>query len=258
MRGSSPIRCAAAFAVLLAMLALGACRAEHPAIVAFAYGRFGEALAGFRQLERDLGDEAPAAVFHGQALSALRTGALVEAELAVEKLVARGGLDFAPERDFVLGVTAFVRCERAEAQASGPEAEPFAFDVAIAHAEAAQAAWQRAAIARGDWPEARRNLVRAMNKLDELRKKRQAAIERKRKDQRPDSKPKPSEEEAPRDSDGQPKEIEPAPRLEPQAVELARGQIDGLLRRLDEKEREKGALRRSQRTALQSGVEKDW
>ena len=184
MRGSSPIRCAAAFAVLLAMLALGACRAEHPAIVAFAYGRFGEALAGFRQLERDLGDEAPAAVFHGQALSALRTGALVEAELAVEKLVARGGLDFAPERDFVLGVTAFVRCERAEAQASGPEAEPFAFDVAIAHAEAAQAAWQRAAIARGDWPEARRNLVRAMNKLDELRKKRQAAIERKRKDQR--------------------------------------------------------------------------
>src|SRR5688500_6348050 len=85
----------------------------------------------------------------------LAGGGRRRAEVGAEKAAGHGPREFTALRDFVLGNAAFARCDRAERQASGPDGRPAAFDAAIAHAVAAQSAWQRAAASRDDWPQAR-------------------------------------------------------------------------------------------------------
>src|SRR5262245_18625738 len=142
-------------------------------------GQTKEAVVALAAAERAYGAAAPPELLHDLALARLATGDLRGAEIAAEKASATGPAGFAALRDFVLGSAAFVRCARAEAQASGPEAEPFAFEVAIGYAMAAQSAWQRAAASRDDWPEARRNVERAQQKIAELRDKKTQAQKRK-------------------------------------------------------------------------------
>lgn len=202
------------------------------------------------------GDVAPPEVLWVDALAALETGALIDAEVALEKAVARGGPAWRPLRDFIAGNAAFTRCARAQAQARGPEAEPFAFDVAIAHAEAARNHWGRALASRDDWPEARRNLERGFAKLEELRRERQSAVKKQRR-QRMAEAPQPATGET-EDPAGGERTQEAADPLAAQSVDLASTQVDELLRRLARVEDEKRALRRTTRAAASRDVEKDW
>ncbi|MCC6671832.1 MAG: hypothetical protein IT458_12290 [Planctomycetes bacterium] len=226
-------------------------------------GRYRDALASFTAAVRAAGEDAAAELLHNQALAALRAGAPREAELAAERAAARGGPEFAGLREFVRGNAAFARCLVAAAQAASVEAEPFAFDVAIAHAEAARAAWQRALLQRGEWPEARRNVERAQRKLTELREAKAAADRRRREEARKAGEPEPKPLPV------QPDPSEPAPEpegpkeeteteVQPQLQELRREEVRRLLDTLAAKEQEKRALRRREQQTQRVPVEKDW
>src|SRR5262249_15509758 len=153
------------------------------------------------------------------------------------------------------GNAAFARCETAAKVASQPEAEPFAYDAAIAHGEAARRSWQLAAMSRPDWPEARRNVERAIATIEDLRKRNDDALAKKKKtEDRPQPKPQ-NPPEPPKDADRKTEEeAAVAPRLD----ELTADQVMALLERLVAKEKQKVALRRSERRAQQGGVERDW
>jgi hypothetical protein len=233
---------------------------------AYREGRFADAQRAFAEAEKREGDGASAELLYDEALAALQAGDLSAAESAAERAAARGGARFAAARDFLLGNVAFVRCERAKAVATRPEAEPFAFDAAIALAETARRRWQLAAASRADWPEARRNVERALLETETLRKLKAAAEEKKKKasSSGPTEPPPPEKSEAPppqtresgdRRAEGQESEPAPAPRAS--EVELDAAQIARLFDRLFEQEREKQKLRRETR-ARRTDVEKDW
>ncbi|MBI3845164.1 MAG: hypothetical protein HY292_11070 [Planctomycetes bacterium] len=225
---------------------------------AYREGRFQEALAAFSRAEKSAGDDASPELLHDKALAALRSDSLSVAEAAAEKAAARGGREFAALRDFLLGNAAFARCLKAAAVASRPEAEPFAFDPAIVYAETAKTFWQRAASSRPDWPEARRNVERALIQLGELKKKKSDAENKKKKNESQPNSPNPKNEPPPDAKEREQKKEEVETRAEAQKNELSPDQVARLLDRLGEKEREKLALRRSQRRATTTDVEKDW
>ena len=187
------------------------------------------------------------------ALQSLRDGDLRAAEASAERAAARGGPEYAALRDFLHGNVAFVRCVEAGRQASTPAAEPFAWDVALLYGRKARDFWQRAAVSRADWPAARRNVERALLKLEELERKKADAEDRRRRASDPQPRPRPLPK--PRQPDPDP---EQGPPDGPQLKELGPEQVLQLLEKLAQKEREKLALRRSQRKAGTAGVEKDW
>ena len=168
-----------------------------------------------------------------RAVAALRAGDWRGAETRAKELAP-------PLRDFVRGNVAFAHCEMAERQASSPAAEPFAWDVAIRYGERARDFWKHAAMSRPDWPEARRNVERALLKLDELAQKKKETERRRQSDKKPQPKPKPQGDPQGKDETQQPKD-------QPQLQELTPEQVLRLLDKLAEKEKEKVALRRSHR-----------
>ena len=184
------------------------------------------------------------------ALHALREGRLRDAEGAAERAVRRGGAPYEALRNFVRGNTAFARCLLAEKQAAMPQAEPFALDVAINYSKAARDSWKAAATSRSDWPEARRNVERALLKIEELeQKKAEQEKRRKQTDPKPTPQPKPQPKTKPTP------QKEAKPKL--QVKQLPPEEVKKLLDRLAQKEREKLALRRTQRKARMAG-ERDW
>ena len=189
----------------------------------------------------------PAEALFARALEALAESRPREAEAAAREAARRGGQEYQALRDFVWGNTAFARCLLAQKQAALPQAEPFAYDVALNYARAARDAWQLAAASRIDWPAARRNVERALLKIEELERSR-AEQERKRKqtDPQPDPRAKPAPTKEPKPAQ---------PRL--QLEELPPDEVRKLLDRLAQKEREKLALRRTQRKTRMAG-ERDW
>jgi hypothetical protein len=189
------------------------------------------------------GDSAEA--HYNRALAALAEGKLSDAEAEAGQTAELGGLS-----DFLRGNVAFARCGIAAAQAETPEAEPFAFDVAIRYAESARDLWQEAAMSREDWPAARRNVERALLKLVELRILREEKKRDPRSERTPRPKPLPSPEPAP-------PETTPGEAPEPggEVTELSPEEV---LDRLAEKEKEKAELRRSERKKRMAGVERDW
>ncbi len=216
---------------------------------AYRAGRFAEALAAFTEAEARAGDAATPELLYDKALSALRAARFSEAESAAGAAAVRGGPEFTGLRDFLLGNVAFARCELAAAQASGPEAEPFAFDVALGQAERARLSWQRAALSRPDWPEARRNVERALLRLEELKQAREEARKRSEEQKKLEQPPEPP---AP------PPTEEEARAIEAQVAELSPREVQELLARLGAKEKEKLALRRARRNDQPIEVEKDW
>jgi hypothetical protein len=261
--------------MLSILFLLGAGDDFAAAVRAYRDGRFRDALHAFVEAERSAGPDAPPELLYDQALAALRAGELGLAESAAERAAARGGAEFLALRDFVLGSAAFARAEKAELEASRPEAEPFAFNPAITQAEAARIAWQRAAMSKPDWPEARRNVERALLKVEELKRKKAAAEQERQKQKganppsnpsRPDARPEPQPETpAPREAPApdeqtqdQRQQVKPTDRPEPAPDETSPEPVARLLEKLREKEREKLALRRGQRKARNARVEKDW
>lgn len=223
---------------LLALLAFGC---GDPGLQAYREGRFRDAQEAFRAD----GDDASAARLFNRALAALRAGDLTDAEGAAETAAERGTPEIAALCDFVRGNAAFERCLMAERQASTAAAEPFAFDVAITYAKKARGLWQLAAMSRSDWPEARRNVERALLKEDELRRKKADREEQQRRKAKPRPRPRPPD-------------AEPDPAVAPQLKELDPDEVLRLLDKLAQKEREKRALRRSHRKGRMAGVERDW
>lgn len=217
---------------------------------AFDDGRFADALAAFAEAEAaPFGSESPAVHFN-QALAALQADAVTEAEIAAERFALCAGPDGYALRDFLLGSAAFARCLSAERQASGAEAEPFAFDLAIGAAQRAAQAWQSAAMRHNDWPAARRNVERALLKLADLTRRRQQAAQqqRKQRDPRADEPPPPPPEV----------DVQPGPSRAAQSPLVADDVVQRLLDRLAIKEREKRELRHARRQVAGSEVEQDW
>lgn len=225
---------------------------------AYREGRFADALRAFAAAEVAAGQNATAELLYDKALAALGAGELVEAEIAAEKAAARGGAEFSALTEFLLGNVAFARAAKAEELASRPEEGPVALDAAMAHATAARDLWERAAASRADWPEARRNVERALVKLEELQKKRKAAEKNRKSESRP--KPLPPDLRPPQPPD--PRKpgtgARPDRSVTPQLVELSPEQVQRLLDKLGEKEKEKSVLRRAQQQARRTAVERDW
>jgi hypothetical protein len=233
---------------------------------AYRQGRFDEALRAFAEAEAAAGPKVPAEIAYDKALAALRAGDLAEAESSARLAADRGGDGFVSLRDFLLGNVAFSRCEAAERRAIAPGSEASAFDAAIAEAEAARDSWMLAAASREDWPEARRNVERALLKLQSLQLRREAAQNRKQlktpnpRPAEPQPQPiaqKPKKEENDRDR-ANAKEEEPAPPPKPQVVEPSTVDLRRIQERLEAKDREKQKLRQAKRRADQASVEKDW
>ncbi len=189
---------------------------------------------------------------YNEALAALSSGDLSEAEAGIGQAIQTGDEEIVARAEFLRGNVQFTRCLTAEQQATAPGAEPFAFDIAIAFGETALRSWRFAAMSRDDWPEARRNVERALLKLEELvRKKRAKKDETKQTDPqpRPRPKPKPTKPEDKRAEDSA---------EDPQLKELSPEEVLRLIEKLAQKEREKLSVRRSHRKTRMAGVERDW
>jgi hypothetical protein len=223
-------------------------------IAAWREGRFADAAAAFAAAESEAGDDAPAALLLNRAYVALKLGRPDEAEAAAERAAARGGPSYYGVRDFVLGSAAYQRATILETRADLPNAGPRPFDGAIAFAEAARDAWARAAATRADWPAARRNVERAILKIEALRERRDDA-ERNR-----ESRPAPEDLPPPPPPPPPPESSTPTPPPpvadDPGALDAA--ELKRLLERLAAREREKREVRREDRAKNRVAGERDW
>ena len=222
-------------------------------VAAYREGRYSEALEAFARAEREAGERPSPELLFDKALAALGAGELDTAEDAAGRAAALGGAEFAALRDFLAGNAAFLRSVDAERETLKPLPPPSAFDVAIAEAETAGRAWQRAALARADWPAARRNVERALLRSEALRQRKAAA----EKDRQTMPKPRDvlaSEAEQPNPPPPQP---EPEPDREP-PVALSREQLLALFEKVDAKEEQRVALRKELREKQRARVERDW
>jgi len=236
---------------LLLLLALAGCDASADGARAYREGRFKDAAAAFATATESAGDGAPAELLYDEALAALRAGDLTRAESSADKAAARGGVEFAALRDFVRGNAAFARSALSERQADGVEAEPFAFDVAIAQATTARDAWVRAAVLRADWPAARRNVERAVLAIERLKEKKKAREDRaKKSDPAPKLRPLPAPQVVPKDGKDAPADL--------QSADLSAEEVSRLFEVLAAKEKQKADVRRARREARSGDVEKDW
>lgn len=239
--------------LVLALLAVAGCDATSDGRALYDEGRFAEALAAFDEAVEAAGDGASARLLYDQALAAVRVGRFAEAEAAARRAAnAPGGTEIAPLCDFVRGNAAFLRSQAAEAEANRPRGEPTAHEWSVASAEDALAAWRSAAASRDDWPEARRNVERALLRIRRLRE--QKAGGRRRIDL--PREPRPSQPKGPRPAP--PQSEEPPERPDTETGELAPEQVAGLFELLSEKERQKVEMRRAERRARGGDVEQDW
>ncbi|MBD3163215.1 MAG: hypothetical protein GF328_14020 [Candidatus Latescibacteria bacterium] len=241
----------AALTLLALAAVLAGCGDRGEGARAYREGRFDDAHAAFVAASEAEGEPASPELLHDRALAALRAGELRDAESAAQRALELADPEIVPRIEFLLGNIAFARSLLAERQARAVEAEPFAIEVAIRRAKSARDRWRRAAMGRRDWPEARRNVERALRKIRELESLRKEPEGKKERtlDPRPLPVPDPGPEERRTDPDAEP---------EAQLNELTPEQVATLFDRLSEKEREKLEVRRARRRARMAEVEKDW
>jgi len=232
-------------AALLLLLLLAACDATADGRAAWRAGRYREAYAAFQ-------GDSPELCFD-RALAALRLGELDAAERAADG-AARADPAFAARRDFLRGNVAFQRSLRAEADAQRPGAPASLLERAQADAEDALAFWRLAAASRADWPEARRNVERALLRLDALREKRREGGG----GDRPPENPPPDGERPDTTPPPPPPDGGAEKEAELETGELPPDRVLALLELLRRKEEEKREVRRAQRGAASAAVEKDW
>jgi tetratricopeptide (TPR) repeat protein len=243
-------RLRALLAVVLGLV-VTACDPTSDGRAHYEAGHFAEAQAAFDEAVTAAGDGASAVLLYDQALAAVRTGRYRAAEEAVRRArEAPGADDLVPLLDFVLGNVAWLRSEVAEAEANRPGGEPTAHEWAVASTVDALAAWRRAAASRDDWPEARRNVERALLRLDRLREQKAGGSRRV-------DVPVPRTDTPPVAPEPPPPEQGPdTPSTETR--ELSAAEVAGLLDLLQKKEQEKLAGRRAERESHGGGVERDW
>ncbi len=267
-----PVRRALAhLATVLCAAGLAGCDRTAAGRAAWDAGRADDALAAWSAEASAAGDDASPELLYDRALAALRTGDLALAEASAAAASRRGGGRLAPLCDGVRGHVAFARSEALELEAGKPDAAPTTFDKAIALAEDALVAWRSTATAPAAGIASRRNVERAILRLERLRERRAEA--QRRLAPPPPTPPPPSPPPAPPPSTGEPNPKPPPPPLptggrpeadtpstavDPAAQELAPAEILRLLEVLGEKERQKTSVRRARRNAPGSDVEKDW
>jgi hypothetical protein len=236
--------------ILGAALLLGGCDATAAGREAWHAGRRDEARAEFRREAERAEGAASGELLHDLALAELAAGRYEEALKAAAAAAERDAVRFQALLEFVRGSAAFARSEAAEAEAAEPGADASLFERAAADAEDALARWRLAAADRRDWPEARRNVERALLRLERLRERRREGG--------PGAKPPPL---PPPPAPPTPERPGTMPEETAAAVEgglLPAAEVQRLFDVLLEKERAKQAARRAARSAPTPGVEKDW
>jgi hypothetical protein len=191
---------------------------------------------------------------YAAALESLAAGRPAEALRAADRVAASEDADLAAFGDFLAGNASFALSEEAERESSRPGADPTLADRSLAHAEDALSRWRRAILARGDWPEARRNAERALLRLERLRERAQESRTRRIGIPRPGESPEaptPPEPTTPRVEEPA---ADGAPSVETR--EIAAEQVARILEVLRKKEQEKRELRR--RRATDAGSTEDW
>lgn len=151
---------------------------------------------------------------------------------------------------FLRGNRAYALSLQAEAESLRPGGDPTAAEAARSLTEDALAAWRMAAATRRDWPEARRNVERALLRLDLLRER---AKDGGKPRPEPDSQPPPPPPPVPgRDTNP----VEAPTVLE--TGDLPTADVMKVLDVLKEKEKARRETRRAEREARGGGVERDW
>ena len=244
------------------LLPLGALAPFLPFVVgrgvtAYREARFADAFAAFTRAEERAGNEADAELLFNRALAALQAGDLRAAELAAEKALVRGGEGFEDLRVFLFANVAIRRSLRAQAEAELRDADPTAFTRAIERCEEAIELWRGLVLRKSgadDWPEARRNLERALRMREELEAKRdEAEAKQNKKKEREEKEP----EEKPEDTEAQQEEQEE--KAKPQARrDLSAAELAQLFERLRVLEQEKRVLRQQRQRVRSRNVERDW
>lgn len=121
-----------------------------------------------------------------------------------------------------------------------------AFKAAVMRAEDALAYWQRAAATRADWPQARRNVERALLRVKQLREQKRDSG-KKRKDPKKKDEPDKKDDEALK-----------APPRRVATKALPEGRVLGILDLLEKREQARRALRKKRRAEQSALVERDW
>lgn len=220
-------------------------------IVAFRAGRHDAARSEFAAAAAAFGERCPPHVAVDWALAALRTGRPKEAEDAARLLLGADDTSVRADGEFLLASAAFQHGERAVAAAQLQDPEPMAWPAAERAFDLAHRGFGRAATLRPDWPEAHRNAERAWRQLGEVRRLR-AEAERKGAPDRREKRPPPPP--PPKPADRPPEEA--APGLATAALSPA--EVGRLLQRVQQKEREKQAVRRLAQRAAAAPGERDW
>ena len=221
----------------------------------------------------DRHDRARAITLDASAFDALEAGRLEDAEKTAAEAAREGGADFEARRDFLRGAAAFARSELAEEMSKRPDAEPTALEFAIARAEDALAAWRKAASSREDWPEARRNVERALLRVARLRAEK-ASKDPKNADKPPEPgdpkapptpkpgvtppPPPPALPLPPPPADGAGMDVAPKPNPVAERPDLSPAEVLRLLDVLRAKDEEKVEKRRTERRVRSADVERDW
>lgn len=252
----------------LALSALLAACGEAPgARRAFEEGRYDDAQRGFEKALADAGASTAPALSAHLALAALHRGALEEAERAARQALEQGAAgEVRGLAAFVRGNVAFARSEALEPDAFAPGGDPTLAERVRAFAEDALASWRVAATSRPDWPQARRNVERALLRLDRLRERRADGPGRPKPPaplpvpgvKPPDTPPGGGQAPLPPPPGGEsrPGGDGPPPGVEAGVLDAAA--VERLLEVLREQERQKQALRRARREATGGGAERDW
>jgi len=264
-------RALALLATLLCAAGVAGCDRTEAGRKAWDAGRADDALAAWNAAATAAGDDASPELRYDRALAALRTGDLTLAASAADAAARRGGDAFAPRCDDVRGHVAFARSEAMELEAAKPGAPPTTLDKALALAEDALAAWRSAATAPDAGARIRRNVERALLRLERLRERRAEAQRRLAPPAptppppTPPTSPTPSAPDPkakmpppPTPTGGRPEDDTPGAAVDPGSTELAPAEVLRLLEVLGEKERQKAVVRRTRRNAPNPQVEKDW
>ncbi len=220
------------------------------AVADYRAGRYQAAFATLQAEFAAAGEQASPTLRWNLALAALRVQRSSDAEAAVTPWLAGPDDRRRAEAEFVLAMASFQRAERAALAAQLPDAEPMAWTMAVQAMERSLAGFLRAANTRGSWPEAERNAARAKDRLQALQQLRDAA--------RP-----PAAQQEPSPPEPPPPQAKPEPTPEEAALgltqdPLAAAEIARVLRRVEQKDREKRSSRREQQRRVTTAGERGW
>lgn len=230
---------------------------------AFGEGRFEDAAAAFAAEVAARGDAAPAELHFDLALAWLGAGEPGKAGDALERAAATADAALQRRCSFVRGSIAWQRGAAATRLAQQVEAEPFAVKSALQLVDLARREWQAAAVGVPDWPEARRNVERAVRQLAELQALQQRLEAARRRQQGGQERPMlvPNGGDDPQGpgagGDGKALDAQDNP-LAPLRTELSAQAVEQLFRVLDQKDRQKRDLRRAERASAGGAAERDW